>query len=343
MQINVALWRKEAKQTQVFRLTLLVGLLFLSLILGVTQGALSINLLSELSSLEQAIILDVRLPRVLMTAATGAGLAICGLVLQSICRNPLADPGIIGVSSGAALFAAFAIYLGSTLTLPKQLSVFFIPSMAFIGAFLALTLLLSIASYKKSINTLVMILSGVAINAGADTLLGFITFIADDNTLRLITFWQLGSYSGIGWQQALLASAFTGFAFVLFRSRSEQITLLQMGEQHAHFAGVNVDKLKLTLLITVAAVTAVCVSFTGIVGFIGLVVPHICRMFVGGQLNMLLPTSAVLGAIIVALADVCARLIIVPAELPIGLLTSAIGVPFFLWLIVREKRKYGYD
>lgn len=343
MQIDIALWRKEAQNTHALRLTLLVGLLFLSLLLGVTQGALSINLLSELSPLETAIITDVRLPRVLMTAATGAGLAICGLVLQSVCRNPLADPGIIGVSSGAALFAAFAIYLSSVIVLPSKLSLFFIPGMAFFGAFIALMLLLSIATYKGTVNTLVMILSGVAINAGAGTLLGLITFVADDNTLRLITFWQLGSYSGISWQQALLATAFTVIAYGIFHQRADKITLLQLGEQHAHFAGVNVNKLKLILLISVAAVTAVCVSFTGIVGFVGLVVPHICRMFMGAQLRILLPTSAILGAVIVALADVCARILIVPAELPIGLLTSAIGVPFFLGLIVREKRKYAHD
>ena len=321
----------------------MAGLLFFSALLGVTQGALNIDLMAELSTLELAIITDIRLPRVLMTMVTGSGLAVCGLILQCLCRNPLADPGIIGVSWGAALFAAVAILISGSVAIPAEIGLVFIPLMAFLGAAIALALLLTIAGYKQSVNNLVLILTGVAINAGALTLLGFVSYLADDETLRVITFWQLGSYGGISWQEAILATAIVSLSFAIFIRLSNQIMLMQISEQHAHFQGVPVAKVKRLLLVLVALVTAVCVCFTGLVNFVGLVVPHICRMIVGANLKVLLPASALSGAVLVTLADMFSRIIIVPAELPIGLLTSALGVPFFLWLILREKRKFAYD
>ncbi len=342
-QIEVSQWRLIEQQRQQRRYILLLGLLCIAVLLALTHGAIPINLLDSLTQLEYRILTEIRAPRILMTLATGAGLAICGLVLQAMCRNPLADPGLVGVASGAALFASLAILLSSLFALSAVVSLFIVPGMAFIGAALALFLLLVIAGYRQSINTLVLILSGVAINAGAATLLGLITFVADDNTLRLITFWQMGSYSGIDWPRAALATLVVGVAFWIFWQRANAIMLLNIGEQHARFQGIEVDQLKRILLAMVAIVTAICVCFTGIVGFVGLVVPHICRMLVGTQLKVLLPTCAISGAILVTLADVAARTVIVPAELPIGLLTSALGVPFFLWLILREKRKFSHD
>lgn len=342
-QVDVSQWRLHELQRQQRRTIWLIGLLGISALMALTQGAMPINLLDALTQLEYRIITEIRAPRALMTMATGAGLAVCGLVLQAMCRNPLADPGLVGVASGAALFASLAILLSSWFAFSAVVALFIVPGMAFVGAALALFLLLLIAGYRQSINTLVLILSGVAINAGAATLLGLITFVADDNTLRLITFWQMGSYSGIDWSKALLATFIVAAALIVFWQRANAIMLLQIGEQHARFQGIEVDQLKRVLLVMVAVVTAICVCFTGIVGFVGLVVPHICRMVMGTQLKMLLPTCAISGAILVTLADVAARVIIVPAELPIGLLTSALGVPFFLWLILREKRKFSHD
>lgn len=343
MHNDVSQWRAESRKVLLPRLWIMLVLLLVSTVLGVTQGAIKIDLLSSLDALEKAVLLDIRLPRTLMTIATGAGLSICGLILQSLSRNPLADPGIIGVSAGAALFAAWAILLSSVLIIPGWLSLIFIPGMAFLGAALALFLLLMIAGYRQSINTLVLILAGVAINSGAITLLGLISYIADDDTLRVITFWQLGSYSGINWHQALMACTVVALAIYLFVKHAKAIMLLQVGEQQAAFQGIRVNRLKRILLVVVALVTAISVCFTGIVGFVGLVVPHICRMLVGHHLAILLPATAISGAALVTLADVLARLIIVPAELPIGLLTSALGVPFFIGLILREKRKFAHD
>lgn len=343
MTTTIALWREQAFSALKVPACLMLFLLFLSVFLGMTQGALKVPIFTSLSQIQQAVLWEIRAPRVLMTLATGAGLAMCGLILQALTRNPLADPGIIGVSSFAALFASAAIFLSSSLSLPNWLGLFFVPSLAFIGAFTALLLLLAIASYKHTVNTLVLILTGVALNAGAQTLLGLLTYLSDEETLRVIAFWQMGSYSGISWKQGIGAFLVVFIAYLFFKKHAKSIMLIQLSEQHAKFQGVAVNSLKRKLLIFVAIVTAICVCFTGIVGFIGLVVPHITRMLVGSKLTVLLPCSVVIGASLVTFADVCARLIVTPAELPIGLLTSALGVPFFLGLIMREKRQYTND
>jgi iron complex transport system permease protein len=298
------------------------------------------------SSFVNTIVWDIRFPRVLMTLATGAGLAICGAVLQALCRNPLADPGLIGVSSGAALFAAIGFYVTSVYALPVWLPEFMVQGLisllAAVGAILALVLLLKVASSRSGIDTLMLILAGVAINAGAMTLLGFISYLADDATLRQITFWTLGSYAGIDNNKALLACTVVIFAFVFFFRSCHSMMLISASEKQAKFQGINVRKVKYRLLLLVALVVAVCVSFTGIIGFVGLVVPHICRMAISAHLRILLPASALIGALLMTIADTFARTIIAPAELPIGLLTSCIGVPFFLYLIVREKRRLSH-
>lgn len=343
MNSSVALFNLKAKRKQRFNILALGLVLVVSVVWGISQGALSVNLFGQLNELERAVILNVRLPRVLMTAVTGAGLAMCGLVMQALTRNPLADPSIIGVSIFAALFAAIAMLVSAYMILPEALAVFFIPIMAFAGAGLALVLLLAITGHKNTHNTLIMLLTGVALNAAASTLIGLIFYVADDETLRAITFWQLGSYGGSNFMQVCIASVAVVSAFVFFMRNAKRLMVLQIGESHARFQGVKVDALKYRSLLLVALVTAVCVCFTGIVGFIGLVVPHITRMLIGSNMKIHLPCSVLMGASIVTLADMAARLLVVPAELPIGLLTTALGVPFFLALILREKSRYVHD
>jgi iron complex transport system permease protein len=301
---------------------------------------------SSQASYAHAIVWDIRFPRILMTLMTGAGLAICGTVLQALCRNPLADPGLIGVSSGAALFAAIGFYFTSIYALPLWFPAFMVQGLISIlaacGAMLALLLLLKVASTASGIDTLMLILAGVAINAGAATMLGFISYLADYATLRQITFWTLGSYAGINLNKSLLATVVIAFAFIFFYRHSHAMMLISASEKQARYQGVNVRRIKLKCLLVVAIAISVCVSFTGIVGFVGLVVPHICRMAISTHMKILLPASALVGAILVTVADTFARTFIAPAELPIGLLTSLIGVPFFVYLIVREKRKVSF-
>jgi iron complex transport system permease protein len=316
----------------------------LSTHLFVAQDELNASTQAHILSFHQHVLWDIRVPRIGMTLLTGAGLAISGVVLQTLCRNPLADPGLIGVSSGAALFAAFGIMLLSSSTFSSQLSPWvatsLIPIFASIGSIIALMLLLSIAGGKTGLNTLMLILAGVAINAGAMTLLGFINYVVDDATLRQITFWSMGSYAGIDFLKLTICLLVIAPASFIISKHIGQLMLVSTGEKQATFQGVNVKQLKLKCLFAVSAIVAVSVSFTGIVGFVGLVVPHICRMLLGSHLKVLLPSSALLGALLVTMADTLARTLLIPAELPIGLLTSVIGVPFFLYLIVKEKRKF---
>jgi iron complex transport system permease protein len=329
------------------KITALIMALFVVAVIALNAGAVDVNLWRWLSvgassPLQHTILWDIRFPRIVMTMITGAGLALCGAVLQAICRNPLADPGLIGVSSCAALFAGAAFAVLGTVHLPLFLMSYFVPLSAFLGASLALILLLKIADSEQGMNTLVLILAGVAINAGAMTLLGLIQFVVDDATLRQITFWSMGSYAGINYTSLSITIVPVMLGTYYFWQIRHQLMLMSCSEKQAKYQGVDTRKIKLISLWAVAAIVAVCVSFTGIVGFVGLVVPHICRMVFGTHLKVLLPTSLLSGALLVALADTLARTIIIPAEIPIGLITSMVGVPFFLYLIVREKRKFDY-
>lgn len=284
------------------------------------------------------VLVDIRLPRLVMTFATGAGLAICGVVLQSLFRNPLAEPGLLGISSGAALFAAIGFLLLSIVRIPEVLSLAFIPIMAFLGAGLAVLGLFALNYGNRAVDTLLLILSGVAINATAMTLLGIVTYIVDDSTLRLITFWSMGSYSGVSWSVALATCLCVGFAIGYFYRIKGALALISLSEKQALYQGVNTTQLKIYSLVVVAIVTAFCVSFTGIVGFVGLVVPHLTRMLIGANLNFALPFSALVGGCLVSAADTISRTVVAPAELPIGLITSALGIPFFLYLIVKARQ-----
>lgn len=334
-------------------------LLSLSIVLAaimlwaLTQGAMHIPLRDVVASFEQLIfpreghffhqvVTEIRLPRVILTAITGAGLAVCGAVMQGICRNPLADPGLIGVSSGAALFAALVMVFDIGAWLPEPLRPVIISCAAFTGALLISHLVFRLARTTGGVDTLLLILAGVAINAMVGTLMGLLAFITDDGTLRLITFWSMGSYAGSHWWQVLLVTIGVAAPMALLWRYRIYLTIMLGGEQEARYLGVPVDSVKSWSLIAVSLLTAVCVCFTGIVGFVGLVTPHICRMIVGPDMRSLLPLCALFGALLVTCADTLARLLIVPAELPVGLVTSSLGVPFFLYLLLRQRRGLHY-
>ncbi|WP_019677492.1 FecCD family ABC transporter permease [Arsukibacterium perlucidum] len=327
----------------------LMLLLLLVMLWSLTQGAMKIAFADVIASLlpgitagpdgfSQQVMWDIRLPRVLLTAITGAGLAVCGAVMQGICRNPLADPGLIGVSSGAALFAAMVMVFDISHFLPALLQPVLISLAAFIGALLVSQLVFQLAHTAFGLNTLLLILAGVAINALVGTIMGLLAFIADDGTLRLITFWSMGSYAGSNWTQVLLVGLGVSAPLLLLWRYRSALTLMLGGEQDAQNLGVPVQKIKRVSLLCVALLTAVCVCFTGIVGFVGLVTPHICRLLTGPDLRSLIPLSALAGALLVTSADTLARILIIPAELPVGLVTSMLGVPFFLYLLLQYRR-----
>ncbi|MEO3677684.1 iron ABC transporter permease [Rheinheimera sp. FR7-31] len=346
-QLQATLVHKARQQRRT--LLVLALLLLLLMLMSLTQGAMAIAATEVIASLfggvnnepgsfAQQVIWDIRLPRVLLTAITGAGLAVCGAVMQGICRNPLADPGLIGVSSGAALFAALVMVFDVGRFLPTPVQPVLISLAAFVGALLISQLVFRLAHTTLGLNTLLLILAGVAINALVGTLMGLLAFIADDGTLRLITFWSMGSYAGSNWTQVLLVALGVSAPLLLLWRYRTALTLMLGGEQDAQYLGVEVQQIKRLSLFCVALLTAVCVCFTGIVGFVGLVTPHICRLLSGPDLRSLIPLSALAGAILVTAADTLARIVIIPAELPVGLVTSMLGVPFFLYLLLQYRR-----
>jgi iron complex transport system permease protein len=293
---------------------------------------------SSLVARDQLILLSIRLPRVVMASIVGALLASAGTVMQGLFRNPLADPGLVGVSAGAGLAAAAMIVIGDK-TLPTSAmgSPFFLPMAAFIGALATTSLLYRIATWRGRTSIATMLLAGLALGAltGAGT--GLLIFTADDRQLRDITFWMLGSLAGATWPKIFAITP--ALAFVLFSAVivGRELDLLVLGEAEAFHMGVAVERLKRFLIILVAAAAGAAVSVSGVIGFVGIIVPHLLRLIIGPGHRLLLPASACCGAIVLLTADTFARTMAAPAELPIGIITALIGAPLFLILLLRQR------
>ena len=306
------------------------------------MGSYSINLIEYVSGtsseLQNKVFEQIRSPRVLLAGLVGASLGISGASLQGLFRNPLADPGLIGVSAGAALGAAIVIVLGSSIIPDYIFGPLVLPLAAVTGAALVIYLLYLFTKGFGYQGVTYMLLVGIAVNALASVGIGILTFISSDSELRGLTFWTMGSFGAANWTlvfPALIIILVTIFFLIPF---SRQLDLLQLGEPEAYRLGVDVKKLKFRVIISSAIVVGVSVSLSGMIGFVGLVVPHLMRLIGGVNHNYLLPASAFFGASIMITADLLARILISPAELPVGLLTSAIGAPFFLWLIFRIRK-----
>ena len=306
------------------------------------MGSYSINLIEYISGtsseLQNKVFEQIRSPRVLLAGLVGASLGISGASLQGLFRNPLADPGLIGVSAGAALGAAIVIVLGSSIIPDYIFGPLILPLAAVTGAALVIYLLYLFTKGFGYQGVTYMLLVGIAVNALASVGIGILTFISSDSELRGLTFWTMGSFGAANWTlvfPALIIILVTIFFLIPF---SRQLDLLQLGEPEAYRLGVDVKKLKFRVIISSAIVVGVSVSLSGMIGFVGLVVPHLMRLIGGVNHNYLLPASAFFGASIMITADLLARILISPAELPVGLLTSAIGAPFFLWLIFRIRK-----
>ncbi|UXK07783.1 iron ABC transporter permease [Shewanella putrefaciens] len=326
-------------------LTILLGL---SCLLSVSTGPVSISLIDALRAVvnwatqqnigniaphEQLVINNVRLPRTLLALAVGAILAQCGAVMQGLFRNPLADPGIIGVSSGAALGAAICIVL-----LPNTHPLM-IPISAFVAGLITTLVVYSLASSPTGTSVVLLLLSGVAIAALAGAGIGTLTYLANDMALRDLTLWQMGSIAGAQWIYVSLCLATLVFISWRFYQDARALNALLLGEAEARHLGIDVDRLKLRLILLCALGVGVSVAATGIIGFIGLVVPHLVRMILGPDHRQLLPLSALLGATLLALADIGARAFLPPAELPVGLVTALLGAPFFIFLLLQQRSK----
>ncbi|MBE2187254.1 MAG: iron ABC transporter permease [Rhodothermales bacterium] len=284
---------------------------------------------------EAAILLHLRLPRVVLGVLVGAALAVCGALLQGLFRNPLADPGLIGVSSGSALAAAAWIVFGASAA-PLWAGVG-LPLAAFAGGLGATIVVYRIGRHAGRTLVATMLLAGVAVAALCGALLGLLFFLADDAALRAITFWSLGSLGGATWPSVLWSAPLL-LAPVLASPRlARGLNALLLGEAAAFHLGVRVERLKRWTIGLSALGVGAAVAASGMIGFVGLVVPHLVRLALGPDHRTLLPASALLGALLLVVADLVARTIVAPAELPIGIVTALAGGPFFLWLLLRER------
>lgn len=290
---------------------------------------------SPTGALESTVVMQLRMPRVLFGALTGAALAVAGASLQSLFRNPLADPGIIGVSGGASTGAVAAIVL-----LPPAAGVaatWAVPAAAFLGGIVVTALIYVLARPDERTGTARLLLVGIAIGAGCAAITGFLTFAADDDELETVVFWQMGSLGSIDMLRLGIAAVPIAAGLVVMTAMAKRLDLLTLGERQARHLGLDVDLTRRVVVVTTALLTAAGVAFAGTIGFIGLVVPHIVRLLCGPAHRTLLPASALLGALLLVLADTLSRIVAPPQEVPIGLFTALLGAPFFLLLVLRSR------
>lgn len=337
------------KRRQRLILLAAVAVLAALVLLALTVGAVRVPLPAFFSVLtgsaahtprQEAVLFVIRLPRVLLSLLAGAALAVGGGAMQAVFRNPLADPSIIGVSSGAGMMAAFAIVLTASLSalIGAWAATLSVPLFAFGGALLATSGVFAIARTGSRTNVAAMLLAGIAVTALTSAFTGLLTYSASDTQLRSLIFWMLGSLGGadrIG-LLVLLAAVPLPLAYILRQHRA--LNALALGEGQARHLGMRPDRVKRGVVIATAVMTGATVALCGVIGFVGLVVPHVFRLAGGADNRYLLPASAIGGAALLCAADTLARTLMAPAELPIGVITALCGAPVFLYLLLRQKR-----
>lgn len=324
---------------------LLLATVGFSLASGASDASASAVLLDlfghsdSVSARDSLIIYDIRMPRMLLGIMVGAALAVSGAVMQGLFRNPLADPGLIGVSSGASLGAVSVIVLGATVLAPltAPLGVFALPVFGFIGGLVTTLLLYAVATRQGQTSVATMLLAGIALAALGLALTGVLIFMADDRQLRDLTFWSLGSLAGATWAKVATIGPIIAIALATTPFLAPGLNALALGEPTANHLGIPVQRLKYASIVAVAAAVGASVAMTGGIGFVGIVVPHLLRLAIGPDNRYLLPASALLGASMLLIADAVSRTIVAPAELPIGIVTALVGAPFFLWILLRKR------
>lgn len=345
-------WRKDKK---VFIAVLLILLFISSIILGISFGAVDIppydvyrvflykvfgikigNLDEILNSTLFDIIWGVRMPRVLLGAFAGMALAMVGVIMQATIQNPLGDPYILGLSSGASLGATFSILIGFS----GVLSSFGAPLGAFLGALIASIFVYFLAKIGGRITPFKMILAGMVISSICSSLTSLIIFLSKDNEgIRTVNFWMMGSLAGAEWSNIVLPIAISVIPLIYFFTQYRNLNLMVLGDETSITLGLNIEKHRKIYMILSSLITGVIVSLCGTIGFVGIMIPHIVRLIFGTDHKTLLPFSALVGAIFLIWADVIARCAINNMELPIGIITSVIGAPFLLWLMVKGTRE----
>ncbi|MBT26453.1 FecCD family ABC transporter permease [Thalassobius sp. S69A] len=328
----------------------LLALLVVAMIGSVSTGASGVSPLTMLgdylsgagiSARDHVVLMNIRLPRLAMGLLVGAALAVSGAVMQGLFRNPLADPGIVGVSTGAAFGAVSAIVLGGMLPAALlSLGQYIVPVAAFLGAWGAVVVLYRIATRGGQTSVVVLLLAGIALSALAAAATGVLVYMADDQQLRDLTYWQMGSLAGANWSKLTVGALLILPTLLLVPRLARGLNALTLGEAAAAHMGTDIQRLKRLAILGVAVLAGASVAMAGVIGFVGIIVPHLLRICAGPDHERLLVDAAILGAALLVGADMIARLILAPAELPIGIVTAFLGAPVFLWILLR-RRSFG--
>ena len=289
-------------------------------------------------TLGRNVFLQLRLPRVLLAALTGAVLGVSGTLMQGIFRNPIVEPGLAGTSAGAALGASLVFVFGSTSALARPLGTLAVPVLAFVGAFGATMLVYRVSTSFGKVNVFTLLLAGIAVNAVCGAGTGFLSYIARDPQARNITFWNLGTFTTADWRGVSLVALAFACCFTIALRYGKSLNALMLGEEEAAFLGMDPERVILRLIIVNTIMVAVATAMVGVIAFVGLVVPHALRMLRSSNYTFLIPASALLGAVMMSVVDIVGRLIIPPAELPVGIITAVVGAPVFLWILLRQQR-----
>lgn len=323
-------------------LLLLLALMVTLMMLAANYGAMHLSLpmvwQAPSDSMTWQVWWNIRLPRVLLAVLIGAALALAGAVMQGLFRNPLADPSLLGISSGAALAVAITVVV--PLTLPPVVRLW-LPMLAAFGGSLAVTAMIFALSRQGHGTLAKLLLVGIAINALCGAAVGVLSWVSNDQQLRQLSLWGMGSLGQAQWSLVLASAVLILPAMLAVQWQAQRLNLLQLGEEDAHYLGVNVRRIQRILLVLSALLVAAAVAVSGVIGFVGLVVPHLVRMFTGSDHRILLPASTLVGATLLLIADTLARTLVAPAEMPVGLITSLLGAPWFLWLILRRREGRG--
>lgn len=335
---------------------ILATILIVSLIVSARVGAVNLsyekifafigkafgfNVHTSFTHIEEQVFLQIRLPRVILCAFVGAALSVSGALMQALFRNPIVEPGLVGTSSGAAFGAAFVFVMGKSIAGPYAdiLGPYLLPLFAFLGGFLSTIIVYKLSNVFGKTNVSTMILAGIAMNALANGGTGFFSYIARDPQARSITFWNLGTLSGADWNGVILVSISTLAGILLCLRYSKGLNALLLGEEEAGYLGVNTEKLKKNVILLNTFMVAMATSLVGVIAFLGLIVPHILRMLKSSDNRFLIIGSALLGAILLNLADMVARILVAPSEFPIGIITAFVGAPVFLYMLISNSRK----
>ena len=295
---------------------------------------------SDADALGRNVFLELRLPRVLLSALTGAVLGVSGTIMQGLFRNPIVEPGLAGTSAGAAFGASLVFVLGGgTSALAAPLGSLAVPLMAFVGAFGATMLVYRVSATFGKVNVFTLLLAGIAVNAMCGAGTGFLSYVARDPQARNITFWNLGTFTTADWRGTSIVAVTFVVCFVLTLRDAKALNALMLGEDEAALLGLDPQRLIIRLLVLNTLMVATATAMVGVIAFVGLVVPHVLRMLKSSDYGFLIPGSALLGALLMVVVDVVARLVIPPAELPVGIITAVVGAPVFLWILLLQQRR----